>query len=370
MTTTKISFLNLRAQYLTLKPEMDQAIQNVIDDTAFVGGKYVSQFETEYAKAYTAKHCIGCGNGTDAIYIVLKSLGIGAGDEVITTAMSWIATSETITQTGATPVFVDVDPEYYTLDPDLIEKKITKRTRAILPVHLYGQMADMSKIQTLCDKYKLFLVEDCAQAHFAEYGGKKAGTFGIASTFSFYPGKNLGAYGDAGAIVTNDDTLARKMRLYAHHGMLIKHHHEIEGINSRLDGIQASVLSVKLPYVLEWNQKRREKAELYTRLLSKVPGIITPKIRPEAKPVFHLYVVRVKNREEIQKRMLEKGIETQIHYPTAMPFMPAYSYMKHQPEDFPAVWKMQQEILSLPIYPELSDEDIHFICSSLERALS
>lgn len=370
MNAVKIPFLNLRAQYLTLKPEIDSAIQTVIDETAFVGGKYVSQFETSYAQTYGVKHCIGCGNGTDAIYIVLKSLGIGPGDEVITTAMSWIATSETITQTGATPVFVDIDPEHYTIDADLIEKKITQKTRAILPVHLYGQMADMPKIQKICEKYKLYLVEDCAQAHFAEFNGKKAGTFGIASTFSFYPGKNLGAYGDAGAIVTNDDALARKMRLFAHHGMLSKHHHEIEGINSRLDGIQAAVLCAKLPHVESWNQRRRENAELYTQWLSKLSEVKVPEIRPHAKPVFHLYVVRLPNRDQVQKRLLEKGVETQVHYPTAMPFMPAYSYLNHKPEDFPSVWKMQQEILSLPIYPELSRDDIQFICSCLKNSLS
>ncbi|SVD78190.1 uncharacterized protein METZ01_LOCUS431044, partial [marine metagenome] len=244
----RIPFVDLKAQYHSIKEEIDTAIQNVINETAFIKGKYVQNFEEEYAEIYGVKHCISCANGTDAIYITLKALGIGPGDEVITTALSWISTSETITQAGARVVFVDIDPDYYTIDTAKIENKITEKTKAIIPVHLYGHPGNMTDIMAIAEKYNLKVIEDCAQAHFAQWKGKYVGTFGIAGTFSFFPGKNLGAFGDAGCIVTNDDELAQKVRMFAHHGALKKHHHEFEGINSRLDGLQAAVLSVKLKY--------------------------------------------------------------------------------------------------------------------------
>jgi len=363
-----IPFVNLSIQYQALKSQIDAAIQAVINDTAFVRGKYVAAFEDAFARAYGVKHCIGCANGTDAIYIVLKMLGIGPGDEVITTACSWISTSEAITQTGARPVFVDIDPDYYAINPELIERMITEKTKAILPVHLYGQPAEMDKIVDLCNRHKLLLIEDCAQAHFAEYRGGKVGTFGIAGTFSFYPGKNLGAYGDAGCIITNDDEFARKARMYANHGSLKKHEHEIEGVNSRLDGLQAAILSVKLPHIHEWNRCRYEHAMRYNELLAEVPGIEPPKIRPDAAHIFHVYCIRAKQRDALIAHLKTHGVETAIHYPTALPFLKAYASFGHKPEDFPVAWQYQQQILSLPMFPELQEEQIQRIVHAIKSS--
>lgn len=357
----KIPLVDLRAQYLSMKKEIYQAIQSVIEETAFVKGKYVETFEKEYARAYGVKHCISCANGTDAIYITLKVLDIGLGDEVITVANSWISTSETITQAGARPVFVDIHPDYYTIDVSKIEEKITLKTKAIIPVHLFGQPAEIDKIKEICNDHNLYLIEDCAQAHFAEFKNKKVGTFGIAGTFSFYPGKNLGAYGDAGAIITNDDDFAMRARMFANHGSLKKYHHEFEGVNSRMDGIQAAILSVKLPHILEWNQKRLRNALFYNQLLSKIDGIVIPKIHPSARHVFHIYLIRTERRDELQSHLKEKRILTGIHYPTPLPFLKAYDYLGHKPEDFPVAYEYQDKILSLPMYPELTEEMIRYV---------
>jgi dTDP-4-amino-4,6-dideoxygalactose transaminase len=362
----EIPFVDLKAQYQSLKQDIDQAINKVIEETAFIGGTYVKSFEQQFAKAYGAKHCISCANGTDAIYVLLKTLGIGAGDEVITTACSWISTSETIGQTGATPVFVDIDPDYYTIDASKIEEKITSRTRAVIPVHLYGQVADMEAIAAICEKHNLFLVEDCAQSNFSEYKQKRAGLWGIAGTFSFYPGKNLGAYGDAGAIITNDDNLATKCRMYANHGALVKHQHEIEGVNSRLDGLQAAILSVKLPHIHEWTQARINNAAYYTELLSSVECVKVPAIRPDSVHSFHLYVIRTENREELAAYLKSKGIDTAIHYPTPLPFLNAYRHLGHTRSDFPVAAAYQSQILSLPMYPELSRDAIEYIASQIK----
>ena len=363
----RIPLVDLKAQYNSIKKEIDIAIQNVINETAFIKGKYVRRFEVEYAEVYGVKHCISCANGTDAIYITLKSLGIGKGDEVITVANSWISTSETITQTGATPVFVDIEPEYYTIDASRIEEKITPKTKAIIPVHLFGQPAEMDVILDICNRYGLFMVDDCAQAHFAEWKGQKVGTYGIAGTFSFFPGKNLGAYGDAGAIITNDDDFAEQARMFANHGAKQKHHHEFEGINSRMDGIQAAILSVKLPYILKWNQKRLENALYYSELLEEVDKVITPKQHPDVKHVFHLYVIRTERRNELQSFLKENGISSGLHYPTPLPLLKAYEYLKHNHSDFPIVYKYKDEILSLPIYPELEFNQIDYIVCKIKE---
>jgi dTDP-4-amino-4,6-dideoxygalactose transaminase len=361
-------FVDLHKQYLTIKDEIDNAISSVISETAFIGGDYVRKFEQEYASAYGIKHCIGCGNGTDAIYIALKALGIGPGDEVITVANTWISTSETISQTGATPVFVDIDQDYYTIDVTQIEDKITPRTKAIIPVHLFGHPCDMDALTGICERNSLFLIEDCAQAHFAEWNGQRVGTFGDVGTFSFFPGKNLGAYGDAGGIITNNDDLARKMRMFANHGALKKHHHEIEGINSRLDGLQAAILSAKLPHILEWTQKRIENAKFYDEALNRI-DIATPAIHNKAKHVFHLYVVRLKNRNDIQIALQELEIQTGIHYPTPLPFLKAYKYLNYKPNDFPNAYEYMSNILSLPMYPELKREQIQFVSKAIIQAL-
>lgn len=361
-----IPFVDLKAQHHSLKTEIDQAIQSVIAETAFIKGKYVDKFENDYADEYGVKHCISVGNGTDAIYVALRALGIGPGDEVITVANSWISTSETISNTGARVVFVDIEPDFYTIDVKQIEEKITPKTKAIIPVHLYGQPAGVDAIKEICNKHGLFLIEDCAQAHFAKYKGQVVGTFGIAGTFSFYPGKNLGAYGDAGAIITNDDDFATKARMFANHGALKKHQHEIEGINSRMDGLQAAILNVKLPYIHKWNRRRFENAQLYSRLLSEVKDINVPPIRENSEHIFHLYVIRTSSRNELRNYLDEKGIATGIHYPTALPFLPAYKYLNHTPQDFPIASKYQDQILSLPMFPELTAKQIEYTAKSIQ----
>ena len=354
----KIPFVNLKAQYHTIKPQIDLVIQNVIEETSFIGGHRVKEFEDSFAKAYGVKHCISTANGTDSLYIVLKMLGIGIGDEVITVANSWISSSEVISQTGARPVFVDIDPQYYTIDENLLESKITVNTKCIIPVHLYGQMCDMDKISEIANKYNIPILEDCAQSHFSEFKGIRAGLIGLAGSFSFYPGKNLGAYGDAGCLITNDDDLALKCRMFARHGALKKHEHEMEGINSRLDGIQAAILSVKLPYILEWTNQRNRVADLYTKLLSEVNSIVTPIKRPDTLHSYHLYVIRCDNRDALQEFLLKNGVETSVHYPIALPNMNAYKYLGYSKNDFPVASDYQNKILSLPIYPELSDNQV------------
>ena len=360
-----IPFVDLKAQYLSIKKEIDNAIQSVIDNTAFIKGKYVQKFEEDYKLSYGVKHVISCANGTDALYISLKSMGIGPGDEVITTALSWISTSETITQTGAKVVFIDIDPEHYAIDVKQIESKITKKTKAIIPVHLYGQPANMTEVMRIARKFDLKVIEDCAQAHFAEWEEKKVGTIGDVGTFSFFPGKNLGAYGDAGCIITNNDVLAEKMRMFSNHGALIKHEHKIEGINSRMDGLQAAILSVKLKHIGQWTDLRISRASYYNKLLTGQADIIQPKIHPKSKHVFHLYVIQVQKRKEIQEHLKKNGIATAIHYPIPLPFMQAYNYLGHSPKDFPSIHQAHSKILSLPIFPELSNDDIKYIVDKI-----
>lgn len=360
-----IPFVDLKAQYLSIKPQIDSAIQQVLDNTAFIGGKLVNDFENEFAKLYKVTKCVSVANGTDSLYIIMKMLGIGAGDEVITVANSWISTSETISQAGAKPIFVDIDPVFYTIDETQIEKKITARTKAIIPVHLFGQMCEMNYIIQIAERYNLFIIEDCAQSHFSTYNGKNAGLFGIAGSFSFYPGKNLGAYGDAGCIITNDDSFAEKCKMYARHGALIKHQHKIEGINSRLDGLQAAILLVKLPYILEWTSKRIRNADLYDKYLSSIPEIHVPQRRMNTSHSFHLYVIRCIKRDSLATYLKEKGIETTIHYPTILPNLEAYNYLGLLPEDFPVATAYQEQILSLPMYPELTEEMIKYVAETI-----
>jgi dTDP-4-amino-4,6-dideoxygalactose transaminase len=363
----KVPFVDLRSQYDSIKSEIDNSIQSVINETAFISGKYAAEFEKNYARKYAVKNCISVANGTDAIYLILRALNIGPNDEVITVANTWISTAETISQAGAKPVFVDIEQDFFPIDISKLEQKITSRTKAIIPVHLYGHPAEVDKIKNICETYKLHLIEDCAQAHFAEYKGQKVGTFGIASTFSFYPGKNLGAYGDAGAVITNDDTLAAKIRMIANHGSLKKHHHMIEGVNSRMDGIQAAVLSVKLPHISDWNQKRYDNARYYNKLLKGVVNVAIPMIRSNATHVFHLYVIRTEKRKGLQAFLSDCGIATGIHYPTALPFLEAYRHLGHSPEDFPVSYKYQDTILSLPMYPELTYEQIEYVAEKIRE---
>lgn len=362
-----IPFVDLNAQYRTIHLEIDDAIKNVITESAFIKGKYVADFEKVFALKNSVKHCIAVANGTDAIYITLKMLGIGCEDEVITTANTWISTSETITQCGAKPVFIDVEEEFFTIDPKKIEEKINPRTKAIIPVHIYGQPATMDEIVNICKKHHLLLIEDCAQAHFAEINKQKVGTFGNAATFSFYPGKNLGAYGDAGAIITNDDNLATKCRMYANHGALQKHHHLIEGINSRMDGIQAAILLAKLPFVDNWNSLRLKNAFIYNQLLSNIKKIQIPAIKQDIKHVFHVYAILAENRDELKLFLKDNGIETAIHYPTALPFLPAYQYLNHQGSEFPIAFNNQNKLLSLPMFPELRENQIQYVVDTINH---
>jgi len=361
-----VPFVDLKLQYQSIKKDIDSAIENVITETAFIGGKYVNQFENDFATLYGVKHCISCANGTDSLYIIMKMLGIGEGDEVITVANSWISSSETVSQNGATPVFVDIDPDYYSINEKLIESKITSKTKAIMPVHLQGQMCEIEVIKSICDKHKLFLIEDCAQSHLSEYNNIRAGLRGIAASFSFYPGKNLGAYGDAGCIITNDDALAEKCKMYARHGALIKHQHQIEGINSRLDGLQAAILSAKLPYLIEWTDKRIANAAYYTKVLSGINEVIPPKLRPNTKHTYHLYVIRAKKRDALAKYLKEKGIETAIHYPIPLPMMEAYKYLHYTQNDFPVSNQYKDEILSLPMFPELTETQINYVAETIK----
>lgn len=362
-----IPFVDLKQQYLNIKNDIDTAIENVIINTAFIGGKNVKEFEAAFASLYGVKHVIACANGTDSLYIIMKMLGIGSGDEVITVANSWISSSETITQTGAKPVFVDIHPDYYSIDEVQLKNAITPNTKAIILVHLQGQMANVEAVENICKENGIFLIEDCAQSHFSEYKGKRAGLFGIAGSFSFYPGKNLGAYGDAGAIITNDDELASKMRMYANHGALVKHQHKIEGINSRLDGLQASILSAKLPYILKWTEQRISNAALYNKYLTGIDGVVLPVVRPESKHTYHLYVIRAKKRDELSKYLKDNGVETAVHYPTILPNLEAYSYLRLKPDQFPVATAYQQEILSLPMYPELTEDQIIYIAQKLKE---
>lgn len=362
----KIPFVDLKSQYYSIKGEIDIAISSVLEETAFIGGTHVKSFQENFQEKYNVNHCVPLANGTDAIYVALKMMGIGFGDEVITTASSWISTSETISQTGAKPVFVDID-KYYTIDPSKIEEKITSKTKAIIPVHLFGQMADMPNIMTIAKKYNLKVIEDCAQAHFSELEEKRAGLWGNCGTFSFYPGKNLGAYGDAGCLITNDAKLAEDCKKYANHGALTKHHHEIEGINSRLDGIQAAVLNVKLPYILNWTENRHKLSDLYRNKLAGVNFIKLPEIRENSKHTFHVFAIKVDDRTDLQRFLKEKGIATQIHYPKAMPFMPAYAYQKAEKKDYPNSYELQEKELSLPIYPEMTEEQLEYICFYVKK---
>ena len=361
-----IPFVDLNAQYRSIKSEIDNAIKNCIDETNFIKGKAVSDFEKKFAEYLGIDYCVGCGNGTDALEIILRALNIGYGDEVLVPALTWISTAEAVTNVGAGPVFVDVNNKTYNIDHTKIEEKISKKTKAIIPVHLYGCPADMIEITGIAGKYGIFVVEDCAQAHGAEYSGRKIGTFGIASAFSFFPSKNLGAYGDGGAVVTNDKNLAEQVTKISNHGQLNeKHKHFMVGRNSRLDSIQASILNVKLKYLDGWNTKRRQVALLYFSRLREKTEFILPFSGGDKKHVYHLFVIRCKQREKLIKLLDENKIMWGIHYPKALPFIDPYSYMKHNSDDFMNASNITREIISIPIYPEISDEHINFICDTM-----
>lgn len=367
MSDAVIPFVDLHAQYLSIKTEIDAAIADVIKASSFIRGPHVEEFELRFAEAVGVKHCISCANGTDSLYIAMHSLGVKPGDEIIAPAHSWISTTETITQAGGKVVFCDTDKETFTIDPAQIEALITDRTVGIIPVHLYGQPADMDPIMEIANRRGLWVLEDCAQAHLAHYHGRQVGTFGRAASYSFYPGKNLGAMGDAGAVVTNDAELAKSMAMFARHGGLVKGDHQIEGINSRMDGLQAAILTVKLRYLRDWTEARQVVASRYMELLSGMHGLVLPLTAPGREHVWHLFTLRHVNRNELASVLKIRGVQTSINYPVALPFLPAYARLGHRPADFPNAYSNQLQILSLPIFPELSPAQMDKVVGCIRK---
>ncbi|HLC56889.1 MAG TPA: DegT/DnrJ/EryC1/StrS family aminotransferase [Candidatus Nanoarchaeia archaeon] len=358
MIEKEIPQVDLKRQYHSIKKEIDEAIFNIIENTSFINGKAVQEFEEDFAKFCNAKYCIGVSSGTSAVEVALQASGIKAGDEVITVPNTFIATTEAITRLGAKFKFVDIDEKTYTIDINQIEKAITSKTKAILPVQLYGQSSEMDKIKEIAEIFNLKVIEDCAQAHGAEYNNKRL-PYSLVGTFSFFPAKNLGSFGDAGAVVTNDEEIANKARLLKDHGRTGKYVHEIEGYNHRLDTLQAAILKVKLKKLDEWIEKRRENVALYNELLSD--NIIKPIERENSKHVYYVYTIRVKNRDGLQKYLKENKISSQIYYPIPLHLQPAYSHLGYKKGDFPVTEKVCDEILSLPLFPELTKEEIEYI---------
>ena len=365
-----VPFADLHLQYLSIKPDIDRAIAEVISQSAFIRGPFVERFEAEYAATIGVEHCVSCANGTDALYIAMVALGLKPGDEVIVPAMSWISSSESVTQAGGTVVFCDIDPVTYTIDVNKIADKITDRTVGIIPVHLYGQAANMRAVMKIADKHRLWVIEDCAQAHLATYGRQQVGTFGTVASFSFYPGKNLGAMGDAGAIVTRDASLAKRMAMFARHGGVVKGDHQIEGINSRMDGLQAAILSAKLPHLAAWTSGRRKVAEGYKQALAVIPELILPTVGENREHVWHLYVIKHHRRAELAQFLKGRGIQTAVNYPCALPFLPCYWRLGHQAADFPVAHEMQSQILSLPMFPEITDRQISCVAGAIQHFTS
>ncbi len=364
-----LQLVDLVNQYKKIKPEIDAAIQSVLDTGHFILGKTVSDFESNTANYLGAKHAIGCASGTDALQVALMALDIGPGDEVITTPFTFVATVETIALLGAKPVYVDIESDTFNIDTTKIESAITKNTKAIIPVHLYGHAANMDPIMEIAKKHKLFIIEDTAQAMGTEYKGKKVGTIGDIGCISFFPSKNLGAYGDAGMVVTNNDQLAEKLRMIIVHGSKVRYYHEILGVNSRLDSIQAAILNVKLKYLDEWNDIRRKAAEIYNKLFENTPAI-TPKVKDYTKHIFHQYTLRVPQRDKLAEYLKSKGIPHAIYYP--VPLHKQQAYIKYvSPEiKLPVTEQMSSEVISLPMHTELTFEMQAYIASEVKNFLN
>jgi len=362
----KVPFVDLNIQHNDIREEINDAIKNTIDSSSFIGGEAINVFEEKFAHFIGVDSCCGCANGTDSIEILLKALGVGIGDEVIVPAISWLSTSEAVSAVGATPVFVDIDADYYTIDLTKVETAITKNTKAIIPVHLYGQAVNMDVLLQIAQKHKLAILEDCAQAHGAQYNNRTVGSFADCASFSFFPGKNLGAFGDAGAMVSNNSELIKYARMIANHGQQGKHNHLIEGRNSRLDNLQARILNIKLQHLDKYNQQRIDASEIYNDLL-KDCNVQVPKQLPLSKHVYHLYVIRSQKRDELMQFLSTQGIQTAIHYPTALPFLKCYEHMKNRSEDFPVAYKYQNEILSLPMFPGITKEQIQYVCEAVVK---
>jgi len=369
-----IPFVDLKKQYRSIKDEIDSAIFDVIENTSFVSGRHIRKLEEDFAGYCDVRYAAGVGNGTDALYLAMRACGIGPGDEVITVPNTFIATTEAITLTGARAGFVDIDPETYNMDPAKLEEYLQRRSRnaglqtrpkAVIPVHLYGQPADMDPINQIAEKYNLTVIEDAAQAHGALYKGKRAGSLGRVACFSFYPGKNLGAYGDGGIVVTDDEDIYNIVSRMRNHGRTEKYIHEFEGVNSRLDNLQAAVLLVKLKKLDEWNEKRRLNARKYDELLSKIDGVTIPVIREGNLSVFHLYVIQVDNRDKLKEFLAGRGISSGIHYPVPLHLQPAYRYLGLSEGAFPNAERIAGRILSLPMFPELTDEQIYNVVENI-----
>lgn len=354
-------------QYLDLKDELDSAILKVLNRGNFILGEEVGEFENKISEYLGVKHAIGVASGTDALQIALMAIGLKLGDEVITTPFTFVATAETIALLGGKPIYVDIDEKTYNINPELIEEKITERTKAIIPVHLYGQPAEMDKIVDIARRNNLYIIEDSAQALGAEYKGRKVCTFGDLACISFFPTKNLGAFGDAGMIVTNDDELAEKVRMIRAHGSKIRYNHEILGVNSRLDTIQASVLLIKLKYLDSWNDRRVKIARKYTEGLSNLDSLVTPYSRPDSKHIYHQYTIRAERRDELAQFLKEKGIQTAVHYPIPLHLQKAFSYLDYKEGDFPISEKCSKEVLSLPMFPELKDDEVEYIIECIQQ---
>ena len=365
----RVPFLDLRAQHDPIRAELLAAISEVIDNSAFAGGPVVARFEEEFASFCRTAHAVGVGNGTDALWLALLARGIGPGDEVITVPNSFMATAEAISFTGATPVFVDVDERTYTLDPARLAAAITPRTKAVIPVHLYGQMADMDPILEIAARRGLFVLEDACQAHGAEYKGRRAGSIGHAGAFSFYPGKNLGALGEAGAVTTDDPALADRIKCLREHGQSKKYHHSHIGWNGRMDGIQAAALRIKLKNLARGNAARRANAARYDRLLANVEGVVAPFVAPYSTPVYHLYVIRVAERDRFLAELGKRGIACGIHYPKPIHLQEAYSALGLGAGSFPIAESQAEELLSLPMFPELTGAQIETVVRELKSLL-
>jgi dTDP-4-amino-4,6-dideoxygalactose transaminase len=362
-----VPFVDLRIQYLSIKDEIDGAMARVLNDTSFVLGPEVEAFEAAFAEYVNARFCIGVNNGTAAIQLALMACGVGAGDEVIVPANSFFATAEAVSTAGARPVFVDADPISYNIDVTKIEAAITEHTRAIMPVHLYGQAADLDPIFEIAERRGLIVIEDAAQAHGSRYKGRRVGGLARAGCFSFYPGKNLGAYGEGGAVVTNDEEVARDVRLLRDHGSERKYTHEIIGYNFRLEGIQGAVLNVKLRHLDRWNQLRREHAARYTELL-RGSSLQLPREMPYAEHIYHLYVVQSDLRDALRKALNESGVQTGIHYPIPIHLQPAYASLNYKAGDFPQAERQAGRVLSLPMFPELTDEQLTQVAEAITES--
>ncbi len=364
-----IPLVDLKTQYQSIKDEIDGAIQRVIDNTAFIMGTEVASFEEAFAAYCGARYAVGVSSGTGALFLALLGYDIGPGDEVITTPFTFFATGEAISQVGARPVFVDVDPITYNIDPARIEAAITPRTKAIMPVHLYGQPAAMDEINSIAKAHDLIVIEDAAQAHGSTYKGKRPGVLGDAACFSFYPSKNLGCYGDGGAVVTNDEHLAQRVRSLRDHGRSTKYEHAELGYGHRLDGIQAAILSAKLPHLDDWNEGRRQAADRYNKLLADTP-VITPQHLPETNPVYHCYVIRTQQRDRLLEALKDAGVSAGVHYPIPLHLQPAYRHLELEPGSYPISEQLAQEVISLPIYAELSAEQQEYIAGVICKTLA